>query len=104
MSFTSFRSFMTLEVDAMIPRSFCTRRLFFLLVALLAIPAAAFAQPVRSWAVHYDKGVYQGGSGCSSSFFSSGASPSRALAADAAGNSYFTGLTNGATVDFLTVK
>lgn len=95
----------------MIACSFCTRRpsfirlaAGFLLLALLT-PAVLAAQASRSWAVHYETGVSQG-SGCSSSFFPSGGSRSRnALAADAAGNVYFTGVTNeGATADLLTVK
>src|SRR5689334_16309937 len=83
----------------MIARSFC-----FLLTALL-VPAILAAQPTRSWAVHYDPGPSQG-SGCSSSFFPAGGSRAgHALAADAAGNAYFTGVTNeGATADILTVK
>jgi hypothetical protein len=82
----------------MIPRSSCTRRLFFLLVALLAIPAAAFAQPARSWAAHYNDGAVAGCTTCN-------IRGRQALAADAAGNAYFTGFSNaGATSDVLTVK
>jgi hypothetical protein len=100
-----------LEVKAMIARSFCTRRpspvqlaAGLLLIALL-IPAVLASQVTRSWAVHYDQGVSQG-SGCSSSFFPAGGPNSQHdLAADAAGNAYFTGVTHaGATADILTVK
>ena len=51
-----------LEVDAMIPRSFCTRRpspvrlAAGLLLTLILIPALASAQPSRSWAVRHNEG------------------------------------------------
>jgi len=93
----------------MIPRSFCTRRLFFLLVALLAIPAAAFAQPARSWAALYNEGGLElaGCATCADNFidFRAYVRGRQAMAADAAGNVYVTGVTTaGATEDVLTVK
>lgn len=95
----------------MIPRSFCTRRpspvrlAAGLLLAVLLIPSVLAAQVTRSWAVEYER-FSDPGSGCSASFLDSGGSRARhALAADAAGNAYFTGSTyNGATTDVLTVK
>jgi hypothetical protein len=98
-----------LEVDAMISRSSRSRRLFFLLVALLAIPAAALAQPVRSWAVHYNEGGLElaGCPTCADNFidFRAYVRGRQAMAADAAGNVYVTGVTTaGATEDVLTVK
>lgn len=75
---------------------FCSRRLSpvrlaaGLLLAVLPIPAVALAQVTRSWAVHYDEGGWEA---------------TGSIAADAAGNSYVTGVTNaGATADVLTVK
>lgn len=97
----------------MIACSFCSRRLSpvrlaagLLLVALL-IPSVLAAQAARSWAVQYES-LTGPGSGCSSSFLDPGgssASARNALAADAAGNAYFTGSTYaGASMDVLTVK
>jgi hypothetical protein len=84
-----------LEVDAMIPRSFCTWRPSFvrlagLLLVSLLIPSVLAAQATRAWAVHHDHGEYE---------------VALSVAADAAGNSYVTGVTTaGATNDVLTVK
>ncbi len=99
----------------MIPRSFCARRRSFvrlsaglLLVALL-IPAVLAAQPARSWAVHYNEGGFEeaGCAGCFDNFidFKAYVRGRQALAADATGNTYVTGVTTaGATEDVLTVK
>ena len=97
----------------MIACSFCARRpsplrlAAGLLLAVLLIPSVLAAQVTRSWAVRYER-LNDPGSGCSASFLNSGgatASGRNALAADAAGNAYFTGATYaGATMDVLTVK
>jgi hypothetical protein len=98
----------------MIPRSFCTRRPSFvrlagLLLVSLLIPAALVAQPSRSWAVPYNEGGFEvaGCAGCFDNFlgFEAYVRGRQALAADAAGNVYVTGVTTaGATEDVLTVK
>jgi len=80
----------------MIACSFCTRRpssvrlAAGLLLFVLLIPSVLAAQVTRSWAVHHDQGEYE---------------VALSVAADAAGNSYVTGVTTaGATNDVLTVK
>jgi len=93
--------------------SFCTRRpppvrlAAGLLLAVLLIPSVLAAQVTRSWAVQYEK-LNGPGTGCSASFLTLGGARARArnaLAADAAGNAYFTGSTYaGANMDVLTVK
>src|SRR5215213_6218191 len=93
--------------------SFCTRRpspvrlAAGLLLSVLLIPSGLCAQVTRSWAVQYQR-LNAPGAGCSSSFLNSGGATARArnaLAADAAGNAYFTGATSsGDTMDVLTVK
>ncbi|HWN44120.1 MAG TPA: SBBP repeat-containing protein, partial [Thermoanaerobaculia bacterium] len=98
----------------MIPRSFCTRRPSFvrlagLLLVSLLIPSALVAQPSRSWAVPYNEGGFEvaGCAGCADNFlgFKAYVRGRQALAADAAGNTYVTGVTTaGATEDVLTVK
>lgn len=84
-------------------------RSLFLALLLLSIPAAASAQPARSWSVRHDEGGLDQ-AGCPSC--ETGYLPIRsqvrgrqALAADAAGNTYVTGFTTvDGTEDVLTVK
>jgi hypothetical protein len=97
----------------MIACPFCARRpspvrlAAGLLLSVLLIPSVLAAQVTRSWAVQYER-LNAPGSGCGSSFLNSGGATARGrnmLAADAAGNAYFTGATSsGDTMDVLTVK
>lgn len=99
----------------MIFRSSCSRRPSLLLLAAglllatLLVPAALIAQPARSWAVHHNEGAFElaGCATCIDNFigFKDYVRGRQALAADAAGNAYVTGVTTaGATADVLTVK
>ena len=80
-----------------------------LAAGLLLLPVLLQAQATRSWAVPYDEGGFEmaGCATCWDNFlgFREYIRGRQALAVDAAGNSYVTGVTTaGATEDVLTVK